>query len=258
MLKKIGIMLLIMLAFSTIHALASNTSGKSNHQPKQPHKLDRDELPNVPDHVIKHLCLYRIGDTDNENSSTLYFIHLKGNGPRVELDDYPGSESLVAAAWYYAMENADYEVTVGDVLENGYFPYSILPPDINLDLLIRGMCDFLLSYDDFENFGSDSWKLKMKHKVLTAFYHEYYFPYNPSPEHLESLIMPEELTLYPGFWINPMTGLESELGRKMGCLVEHKLIGYKSEYSNVSSDDKRRKWVVKQFMFRDCPSLAQE
>jgi hypothetical protein len=226
-----------------------------------PTPMNRANEPvlDLPDHVAAHLCKIRIGQAGGAPEAYFYSIRLDDGSSQIDFTNLPVRDSLIAAAWFYAMNTSDYEVTIGDVIENGYYPFDLLPANVDYSLGIYGVTsDYKLTAELLENISSPEWALRMKDFILSAFYREYYFPYEPSEQYLEELLPPGKLSRLEKFWIAPDSDTEAVEGKHAGSLQKLDLIYYQTEYARVAQSDPRRTWQVYRFMFRDCPSLQED
>ena len=215
-------------------------------------------LDQVPSHIADHL-LTRRSRIPSAPEYVTYAIKLESGQPRVEWEIVQGKSALVFGAWVYAMSTGDYEVTVQEVFDYGLIPFDLYGKyGVTKDQIICNATSRLkLKERDFDEFGSKDWLLRMKMKVLQAFFQEYYFPYKADSNFVDSLVHPDDLQAIDLFWTNIYTGEKAELGGEPGDLMIRGLNSYIGEGCAIFDDDPRLNWQVCVFRFGSCPMLSQ-
>lgn len=133
-----------------------------------------------------------------------WYVSFEENGQRAPIEDIPCNGALEVAAAAYASYTLDFDVSLRDIIDAGYWPFDVIDPSVNLD---DKLFDFRIQQAialgaDFNTIwqfpiGSDEWIIECKERILTEFYRNYYYPTGTTE------LVPElDASIIDEFWFN--------------------------------------------------------
>ena len=185
-------------------------------------KLD-DRLAEVRDHC-----------TRADHPGAYWVIKFGQDGERAPYETVLPGTSLELAASAYAIYTLDFDVSVEDLIEEGFWPFYGVIDDLKPDSLLydfessRGVA----SGDDFKPFykyevGSEVWLLEVKSMILRRFYRDYYF-HSLMTEPRSNMMV----DIIPQFWFNPITDSPMVTGENAGDMMVKPLESYRPQMSD--------------------------
>jgi hypothetical protein len=134
---------------------------------------------------------------------TFYSVHLDDHAELEKLKSTVAIEKLCTyAAWHYALAHEDFCVTLAELADSEYLPFTPSSLGVEGDYVILGSASpYYLGLNDLKGVGEDKWKNAAKRRILSAFYEMVYFDANGwEPWSNEKPIPIEKLEKNPAFW----------------------------------------------------------
>lgn len=181
------------------------------------------EAPGVPTltEIRLAMCPDRKLVTEFNYQHPVYTVQwtLQANGPLLDLDSVAPYENVLKfAAVRYSIQTLDREVSLGDLLGSGYWPYDVFTPDLDRSLLIwwdqtdpaelAGQVTTL----DLDRAESPVQIICKRAEILRSFL----MAYRGNPP--LPVAPPEQMRKVPAFWIDPRTGYPFIEGSEFGNL----------------------------------------
>jgi hypothetical protein len=118
------------------------------------------------------------------------------------LNNLPAKSALLFAANYYALHARDFQVTPGEIIAAGFWPFQTIPVELmDSPLLVNELVYF--HAEQLATIDTPGWVVNAKADILDHFYMDYYAQ---MPRGKHEMLPPAELTAIPDFWVNDLTG----------------------------------------------------
>jgi hypothetical protein len=112
-------------------------------------------------------------------------------------------QAETVAAWIYAIESGDTEVSMRELVANGYWPYRDTRSKQSLDALIPGaVSDYSIGKHVLLEYGNPKWFAESRNLILSAFIGEWAWRYKSKLKDHPKLLSEtmSQLTKVPTFW----------------------------------------------------------
>jgi hypothetical protein len=153
-------------------------------------------------------------------------IIMDASGERAPLEELACPQALALAAHYYAIETADMQVSLRDIIDAGFWPYDTFPTWLDLSETLyefpreeqaqlgfttRSNKAWVADYDHWTGYlaqglGTPEWLLWRKAEILNQVHTELFF--KPHPEWIPAqgvdVESGEVLPRFAAFWVNPL------------------------------------------------------
>jgi hypothetical protein len=138
----------------------------------------------------------------------LFRVELETKEPRAPIENWPAGKVYQLAADYYAVLHEDYDVSVGEVLSSGLWPYKTTPAEANMDARIHsGIMKAAIS----KRFVDNKSFLRARHEILESVLEQLYGQGATLP-----IQSPEALTKDARFWQNPRKKAPMTMSKEIG------------------------------------------
>ncbi|MEZ5338328.1 MAG: hypothetical protein R3F46_08680 [bacterium] len=135
----------------------------------------------------------------------LTYLELDSEGESIDPLAMRGGMALQRASTYYAISTGDYEVTVQELLGNGFWPYSTFQ-ESELDLLVPSFDKVTMNMSDLGpsilEMESSEFTLYARYRILHDFYRFFFFA-DSTEEDTEQYFNDLLSNPVSAFWINP-------------------------------------------------------
>jgi hypothetical protein len=139
-----------------------------------------------------------------------YSVIFEETGAPAPLHDLIQGNALNTAAAYYALTTRDFTVTVGDVIDSGFYPFNDLPATVSRDMSIGNNSGVLPTFEGslLNTIGTSEWLIEAKNRVLSEYYESCYLAHCSGCSNRNTKLPDDYLVNMErnsSFWINPIT-----------------------------------------------------
>ncbi len=137
------------------------------------------------------------------------YMQYDDQGEPFEYWNYDGGRAFQIAAEYYAMYTLDFDVSVGEIVAAGFWPYDLFPADMNYDLRFHtNPLDVAQLTTDSVNpnmlkLDEQEYLLRAKDDILQWFHRCYFFEVEQQHDITAKELASKRIA---EFWINPLSG----------------------------------------------------
>jgi hypothetical protein len=142
---------------------------------------DNNHAAALLEQLVPYKMITMLGDDVTSETLLGYTVPFATHQPRLPLEELPGAMALERAATYYAMATLDFDVTYGELVAHGYWPfdtYGAENHDCGIYDFPAGAMVLTTDYSDhwkLDDIGSSWWLARCREDILDSFYFEYYF-----------------------------------------------------------------------------------
>ena len=189
----------------------------------------RRHLEPYADYLAEQMARHAASLSEEEKYRE-FIVHLEPAGPVVNPADVPGGYALYETAVYCAVLTGDFQVTLGEILNAGLWPYATFPAELDLNLAVADNPEFhTFQASLLEGIGTPEWLAWHKAQLLLSFYRDFFFR-PPSGRERSAVDLGQPLAQ---FWINPYTGAPMAEGTLKGDLSVNDVEVLRVDFSGV-------------------------
>lgn len=191
-----------------------------------------------------------------------YYFTYEVTGVPAPWERIPGGGALKQAAHYYALLTQDYDVSLSDIIEAGFWPYDTFPAGTDLELRLNWPETHVLgNWDEVNNcpldqsmVGSNRWLIESRASLLALFYTDYYYTIIDTVHERNQEIGAR----FEQFWTNPYTGTLMKPDNGSGELQFIPVTAWRSECTTRQVDLAGTKYEVRLCSYEDFVRLVNE